>query len=157
LILAIIPLKTKDYHCDLNSIQTLRYKNDNLDWIIRTGLYNARADSKRGPLRLGPGEAGAKFLLLHTSGETKTNKLFRIIETGPRVFSKQTLITKGYPSEPTQDYYLVYKVQSIIDGEFRNHKWDITQLEKFKTGRGSGLPFSGTLRELMKAKVPTIE
>ena len=133
------------------------YKNDNFDWIIRSGLYNARADSNRGSLRLGPGEAGAKFLLLHTSGETKTNKLFRIIETGPRVFSKQTIIAKGYPSEPTQDYYLVYKVQSITDGEFRNHKWDITQLEKFKTGRGSGLPFSVTLKDLMKAKIRTNE
>jgi len=129
------------------------YKNDNLDWIIKSGLYNARAESDRGSLRLGPGESGAKYLLLHTSGETKTGRLVKITETGPRVFSKQTLISKGYPSEPTQNYYLVYKIQEITDAELMNQLWDITMLEKYRQGRGSALPFSVTLSELMKTKL----
>lgn len=129
------------------------YKTENLDWIIKSGLYNARADSKRGSLRLGPGEAGAKYLLLHSHGETITGRLLKIIETGPRVFSKQTIINKGYPSEPTQDYYLVYKVQEVIAVELQNQKWDIRKLDKYKKGRGSALPFSVTMTELMKAKV----
>ncbi len=129
------------------------YKNKmHLDWILKSKLYNARADSKRGSLRLGPGEAGAKYLLLHTNGETRTSKLFKIIETGPRVFSKNTLINKGY-KDPRQDYYLVYKVEKIRDIELRNQKWDITKLDKYKKGRGSALPFSVTLTELMLAKV----
>jgi hypothetical protein len=66
------------------------YKDEHhLHWISNTGLYNARADSKRGSLRLGPGETGAKYLLLHTKGETKTSKLLKIVETGPRVFSNR--------------------------------------------------------------------
>ena len=129
------------------------YKTENLDWIIKSGLYNARADSKRGSLRLGPGEAGAKYLLLHSNGETKTSRLLRITETGPRVFSKKTLIDKGYPSEPSQDYYLVYKVEEISDVELQNQKWDITKLDKHKQGRGSALPFSVTMTDLMKVKV----
>lgn len=129
------------------------YNEENLDWIINSGLYNARADSTRGSLRLGPGEAGAKYLLLHSTAETKTGRLLKITETGPRVFSKQTLIDKGYPSEPSQNYYLVYKIQEITDKELMNHKWDITLLEKYKKGRGSALPFSVTLTELMKAKI----
>jgi predicted component of viral defense system (DUF524 family) len=129
------------------------YKTENLDWIIKSGLYNARADSKRGSLRLGPGEAGAKYLLLHSSGETKTSRLLKITETGPRVFSKKTLIDKGYPSEPSQDYYLVYKVEEISDVELQNQKWDITKLDKHKQGRGSALPFSVTMTDLMKVKV----
>ena len=129
------------------------YKTENLYWIIKSGLYNARADNKRGSLRLGPGEAGAKYLLLHSNGETKTSRLLKITETGPRVFSKKTLIDKGYPSEPTQDYYLVYKVQEISAVELQNQKWDITELVKYKQGRGSALPFSVTMTELMKAKV----
>lgn len=129
------------------------YKTENLDWIIKSGLYNARADSKRGSLRLGPGEAGAKYLLLHSNGETKTSRLLKITETGPRVFSKRTLIDKGYPSEPSQDYYLVYKVEEIKDVELQNQKWDITKLDKHKQGRGSALPFSVTMTELMKVKV----
>lgn len=129
------------------------YKPDNLDWIIKSGLYNARVDSKRGSLRLGPGEAGAKYLLLHSNGETKTSRLLKITETGPRVFSKKTLIDKGYPSEPSQDYYLVYKVEEISDVELQNQKWDITKLNKHKQGRGSALPFSVTMTDLMKVKV----
>ncbi len=129
------------------------YKKENLNWIIKSGLYNARADSKRGSLRLGPGEAGAKYLLLHSSSETKTGRLLKIIETGPRVFSKQTLIEKGYPTVPSQNYYLVYKIQEITDKELTNQLWDITLLEKYKKGHGSALPFSVTLTELMKVKV----
>ena len=128
------------------------YKKENWNWIIKTGLYNARAESKRGSLRLGPGEAGAKYLVLHTEGELITNKILKIIETGPRVFSKQTLIDKGYPNEPSQNYYLVYKVEKIKDKEFLNQQWDITKLEKYKSGRGSALPFSVSMTELMKAK-----
>ncbi|TYA58011.1 DUF2357 domain-containing protein [Formosa maritima] len=129
------------------------YKTENLNWIIKSGLYNARADSKRGSLRLGPGEAGARYLLLHSTGETKTSRLFKITETGPRVFSKKTLLDKGYPTEPSQDYYLVYKVEEVSDVELQNQKWDITKLDKHKQGRGSGLPFSVTMTELMKVKV----
>ena len=129
------------------------YEKDKWDWITGRELYNARADSKRGSLRLGPGEAGAKYLLLHTRGETITNKILKIVETGPRVFSKQTLIEKGYPSEPSQLYYLVYKVKLASEEEFQNVKWDISKLDKYKSGRGSGLPFAVSLTELMKVKV----
>jgi len=69
------------------------------------------------------------------------------------VFSKQTLIGKGYPTEPSQNYYLVYKIQEIAEKEFLNQKWDITMLEKFRQGHGSALPFSVTLSELMKTKI----
>ncbi len=128
------------------------YRKENLDWIIKSGLYNARAENNRGSLRLGPGEAGAKYLLLHTTGETKTSRLVKITETGPRVFSKHTLIDKGYPTEPSQNYYLVYRIQEIADQELMNQEWDITKLKKHKKGRGSALPFSVTLTELMKTK-----
>ena len=129
------------------------YRKENIDWIIKSGLYNARADSSRGSLRLGPGEAGAKFLLLHTTDEMKTGRLLKITETGPRIFSKQTLINKGYPTEPSQDYYLVYKIKVVTDTELMNQEWDITLLDKYKQGHSSALPFSVTLTELMKTKV----
>lgn len=130
------------------------YKSEeHLEWIIKKGLYNARAESNKGSLRLGPGESGAKYLLLHSSGETKTGRLVKITEAGPRVFSKQTLISKGYPTKPSQNFYLVYKIQEITDKEFLNQKWDIKMLEKFKQGHGSALPFSVTLSELMKTKM----
>ena len=128
------------------------YKDEmHLDWIKKTGLYNARTRSKRYSLRLGLGESTAKYLLLHSCGETKSSTLFRITEIGPRVFSKDALMKKGYPSPPTkQDFYLVYKVNDDVEFEFERTKWDVSKLDKYKTGRGSDLPFSVTMTELMK-------
>lgn len=50
------------------------YKRENWDWIIKSALYNARADNKRGSLRLGSGEAGAKYLLLYSDPQDVTSK-----------------------------------------------------------------------------------
>ena len=97
----------RDLIPDETSVVVAYYKQENWDWIIRTGLYNARAGNDRGSLRLGPGESGAKYLLLHTKNETITDRLLKITEIGPRIFSKEQLKNKSYPSEPTQDFYLV--------------------------------------------------
>ncbi|MCY1720702.1 DUF2357 domain-containing protein [Prolixibacteraceae bacterium Z1-6] len=129
------------------------YERDKWRWITSERLYNARADSNRGSLKLGPKEAGAKYLLLHTRGETSTSKILKIVDTGPRVFSKQTLKNHKYPTEPSQDYYLVYKIENIVEKELLGCKWDITKLKDYKTGRGSGLPFAVSLSELMRVKV----
>ncbi|MBU3928914.1 MAG: DUF2357 domain-containing protein, partial [Bacteroidetes bacterium] len=131
------------------------YKKENWDWIIKTRLFNTRAGNVRGSLRLGPGETGAKYVLLHTTGETVTGKLFKIRETGPRIYARSTLERINYPKNPNKkdNYYLVYKVEEIKNKEFINQNWDITMLEKYKQGRGSALPFSVTLSELMKTKI----
>jgi predicted component of viral defense system (DUF524 family) len=129
------------------------YRRESWEWIIRNGLYNARAGDARGSLRLGPKEAGAKYLVLHTDDETITNKILKIKEIGPRIFSKDTLIERRYPSNPTQPYYLVYKVEEITESELLGYKWDLRKLDRYRTGHGSGLPFAVTLTELMKVAV----
>lgn len=130
------------------------FKKENWDWILKTGLFNTRAGSRRGSLKLGPHETGAKYILLHSSGETQTGKLFKVRETGPRIFSRKTLERINYPkdSKKQDQYYLVYKVAEIKDEEFLNLNWDITKLDGYKKGRGSALPFSVTMTELMKTK-----
>jgi len=133
------------------------YKKRNWDWIINRGLYNARAGNNKGSLKLGPREAGAKYLLLHTEGEPTTDKLLKITETGPRVFSKKILVDNGYPTNPSQPFYLVYRVELVQDDEFLNQSWDITKLEGYKKGAESVLPFAITLTELMKSKKEIIE
>ena len=135
------------------NIKFTKEYNEFIYELKKNGLYNTRAVSARGSLRLGPGEVGAKYLLLHSDGEIKTSQLLQITEIGPRVYSKKTLIEKGYPTIPTQDFYLVYKVEEISDDEFQNQTWDISKLVKYKQGRGSALPFSVSMTELMKAKV----
>jgi predicted component of viral defense system (DUF524 family) len=129
------------------------YRKESWEWIIENGLYNARAGSGRGSLRLGPGEAGAKYLVLHSDDEIVTNKILKIKEVGPRVFSKETLIERKYPSPPTQPYYLVYNVEELLESEMLGYKWDLRKLESYRTGHASGLPFAVTLTELMKVVV----
>lgn len=126
---------------------------EHLEWIESTGLYNARAGSARGSLRLKRGESTAKFLLLHSEGELITDKLYQITEEGPRIFSKADLIKKEYYKIPSQEYYLVYKVEPSHFEELKNRAWDIRKLPNHKKGRGSPLPFSTTLAQLMKAKI----
>lgn len=129
------------------------YKKETYEWIIKNGLYNAKADNNRDSLRLGLGEAGAKYLLLFAAGETKTNRLLKISETGPRIFSKKSLMNRDYPFGTSQDYYLIYKVQEIADVELMNWEWDITKLKKHKNDQTPAFPFSVTMSELMKTKI----
>lgn len=128
------------------------YPRKSWDWITKNGLYNARTETNRGSLRLSPGEAGAKYLLLHTENELITSKLFKITEIGPKVYSKQKLISTGYPS-PNNDFYLVYKIEEVFEEVFLNRKWDVSKLSGYRPGRGSALPFAVSLTELMEVVV----
>lgn len=130
------------------------YRKENWDWIVDSGLYNTRAGNDRGSLRLGPGESGAKYILLHTSDELMTSKLLKVTETGPRIFSKEQIKGKGYVN-PSQSFYLVYKVTDEVEVEFKQLTWDIRKLKGYREGRGSALPFSVTLTELMKSIIQT--
>jgi len=130
------------------------YKDSqHLDWVYQSGLYNARTGDDRGSVRLGTGESGARYLLLHSYGETITSKLLKITESGPRIFSKDMLLKNNYPSFPSQPFYLIYRVEEVKDAEFMHLKWDLKKLEGYKSGRESALPFSVTLTQLMNAIV----
>ena len=121
------------------------------EWIENKGLYNFRMDSARGSLRLSPEAAGADYILLHTEGTLISSDIRRIIEKGPRVFSKQKLLDLNYPS-PHHNNYLVFKIEKFIEDSFKNIKWDISKIKKYKSGRSSGLPIAVSLLELMEAK-----
>jgi predicted component of viral defense system (DUF524 family) len=127
------------------------YKDaEHLKWITSNKLYNARTGSTRGSLRLSAKETGAKYILLHTTGETITSRLFKLDFKGPRIFSKENMISKFYPN-PSQEYYLVYDVLAEVDKEFENTVWDITQLSGYLGAHNSAIPFAVSLTELMKA------
>ena len=129
------------------------YKNEEqLKWMLKSNLYNTRIGSGNGSLRLRPAEANAQYLLLHTSSETKTDRLFKIIEKGPRVFSKENLLRKGYPN-PSQDFYLVFEIEAISSTDFQKMCWDITRLAGYMPNRASAYPFAVSMTELMKTLV----
>lgn len=122
-------------------------------WIKRTGLYNFRMGSGAGSLILDKETVSAKYLLLHTSGEITSGKLWRIVSRGPKVYSKEDLIKKGYPSSPSQDNYLVIQIEAVKDAEYQKVIWDFSRLSNYSSGRASAFPFTASLTELMKNKI----
>jgi hypothetical protein len=112
--------------------------DEHLKWILREKLYNCRMDSGRGSLELSPDMTAAKYLLLHFEKGKAVSGLLRITSKGPRVFSRDALIRKGYPGMPSQDFYLVYTVEPAA--EFDGIDWDYSKLEKRLSGRKSGFP-----------------
>lgn len=125
---------------------------EQFDWIQRTGLYNFRMGSGTGSLILDKETVSSKYLLLHTIGDTDSGDLWKIVSRGPKVFSKDDLIRKGYPS-PSQDNYLVIQIEPVADSEFENVSWNFRNLKNYSTGRASAFPFTTSLTELMKNKI----
>ena len=121
-------------------------------WIVKTGLYNFRMGTGSGSLMFDKETVSSKYLLLHTTGDSESGDLWRIVSRGPRVFSKQDLIKKGYPS-PNHDYYLIFTIEPVTDTEFENVKWNFKNLKNYTSGRASAIPFTTTLAELMQNKI----
>lgn len=122
------------------------------NWIQQKGLYNFRMGSGTGSLILDKETVSSKYLLLHTSGDTESGDLWKIVSRGPKVYSKDDLISKGYPS-PSQDNYLVIQIEPVTDSEFENVSWNFRELSNYSTGRASAFPFTTSLSELMKNKI----
>jgi predicted component of viral defense system (DUF524 family) len=122
------------------------------EWIQRTGLYNFRMGTGAGSLVLDKETVSSKYLLLHTSGDTDSGDLWKILSRGPKVYSKDDLIRKGYPS-PSQDNYLVIQIEPVTDIEFENVSWNFRVLSNYSRGRASAFPFTASLTELMKNKI----
>jgi len=126
---------------------------DQLDWIEKNSLYNARMGSTRGSIRLSPKETGSKYILLHTHGDAKNaGRLLRLKKDGPKIFSRKDLEKKNYPN-PSQEFYVVYEILGQAEQEFKNFRWDITRLDDYSSGRSSALPFAVSLSELMKVVI----
>ena len=129
------------------------YKSkEQYDWITKKKLYNFRMGTGSGSLVLDKETVSAKYLLLHTLGNEGSGDIWKIVSKGPRVFSKEDLDQKGYPS-PSQNNYLILEVEPIVDIEFENIKWQFKDLVNFSSGRASSFPFTTSLSELMKNKI----
>jgi predicted component of viral defense system (DUF524 family) len=128
------------------------HSQEQYNWLQRTGLYNFRMGSGPGSLTLDKETVSSKYLLLHTSGDTKSDELWRIVSKGLKVFSKDDLIAKGYPS-PSQDNYLIIQVEPVTDIELKNVSWDFRKLSNYSNGRASAYPFTASLTELVKNKI----
>jgi predicted component of viral defense system (DUF524 family) len=123
--------------------------DEHLKWILREKIYNFRMDTRSGSLRLEPEVTAAQYLLLHGEGAKAESGLLRITSKGPRVLSKDALKRKGYPGDPSGDFYLVFDVEQAT--EFNDFKWDFTKLPNRPGGRQSATPFAVTLDAVLAA------
>jgi hypothetical protein len=122
-----------------------------LKWVLREKLYNFRMDTGLGSLQLSPEVVAAQYLLLHTTGAKAERGLLRITSKGPRVFSKEALKRKGYPGEPSGEFYLVFEVEPA--SEFDDFQCDFANLPDRPSGRLSGAPFAVTLDAVLSAEI----
>jgi hypothetical protein len=119
-----------------------------LDWTRRSGLYNCRAGVRRGSIRFDPAIADARHLLLHTHGGEALPGLWRIKKRGPRIFTAEDLLRKGYPFEPDPDaIYAVFDVEP--DSFYTGWKWDYAKLAGKKPGFGSAEPLAVRLVDIL--------
>jgi hypothetical protein len=139
---------------------------EHYSWIKATGLYNFRTGSERGSLVIGKEEVSAKYVLLHTHGDKKSGDLWNIVSRGPKVYSRNALLRKGYPDkakteegrnegelQDVEKQYLVIEIAPVADSEFRNVTWDFRKLKNYEGGRHSAAPFTASLAELMKNRI----
>jgi hypothetical protein len=118
-----------------------------LEWVQKSKHYNFRMGKTPGSLHLKPEVSGAAYLLLHSYRGATSSSLFRIVKEGPRVWSNEQLIKDGYPSEPSQPFYLIYDVEPA-DG-FEGYEWDYRKLPERLQNRQSAEPQTITLDALM--------
>jgi hypothetical protein len=139
--------KNRDLIPDNVNVIVGYFHRENLDWILQKQLYNIRDDSHF--KTIGNALSTAKFLLLHTSGETSSDRLFCITSDGPAVKTKEELSALGYIN-PRHNYYYVYEVDPAKDSAFAGQSWD---LEKLLGAEIPTKPVIVSLTELMKSAI----
>lgn len=135
---------------------------ERLLWYEKNRKYVFRMGESEGSLELNSEVVKAKYLLIRKSGTDKASDIFRIISSGPKVYSKDQLDDINYPlSKRPQNYYLVIDIEREVESEFKNIEWQFSKLKKYNEilrlvknpYTKAGLPFTVTLTELMNTVV----
>jgi len=127
---------------------------DHLNWINNKLLYNFRMNNNRGALKFTQETLNARYLLIHMNGDKSSSRLFKIPTPEYQVTNKKTLERLNYPN-PRQESYLVVKLEQCSAKEFENLSWSFKELNNYKSGKASAVPFTASLPELMKVKLNT--
>lgn len=148
------------YHDNRNLIPDDTYilvgyykSNEHYEWIKKSRLYNFRTGSGNGSLILDKETVSSNYLLLHGPDDSDTGDLWKIVSKGPKVYSKEDLIQRDYPTSPSQENYLVIQITPVTDAEFFNVRWAFKNLKNYTTTRKSAFPFTTSLTELMRNKI----
>jgi predicted component of viral defense system (DUF524 family) len=124
------------------------YKNEShLNWIKQKGVYNVRYNDR---YSLKSNDLAAQYLLLYSKDQTQTNLFFKLKKNEAKIYSKSELKSLlNYPTNPSQNAYLVYSLEEAIEKEFDGIKIDLT---KIPLRRETKRPHSIDLIALLKAK-----
>jgi predicted component of viral defense system (DUF524 family) len=126
------------------------YYKDNvhLNWIIDNNYYNVRYGDK---YELSPNEISAQYLLLYSKYQTESTLFFKLKSNGAKVYSKAELINDlKYKTIPSQEMYLVYKIEDKCENEFSGLNIDLTNLDGLGANKR---PISISMEQLMKSKI----
>jgi hypothetical protein len=92
---------------------------DHLRWIHETGLYNMRADRRRGSVGLGSRELAADLVVLYSS-DPDFLEIWRSVEQ-PRLLTQREMRELGYPNPRSEVYYCLQLER--VDGE----EWETSE------------------------------
>lgn len=81
------------------------------EWILRTGLYNLRADRRAGSVTMGSPELSADLLVLF--GPDAADATILVLEPQVVVLSRRQMIELNYP-DPGGEFYLCVKIGARI-------------------------------------------
>ena len=124
------------------------YRGDNhLKWIKENGIYNVRYNEK---YSLHENEISAQYLILYTKDQTETNLFFKLKRNEAKIYTKSELKNiLNYPSNPSQDTYLVYQIDEECEVEFNDLLFDLSEINGLTEDKK---PLSINLEELFKFK-----
>lgn len=130
------------------------YKNEeHYNWIIKNSLYNTRLGKRSGSLNLSNKLLNATYLLLYNERCSPQFQMWKLDVQGPAIYSKQDLLKKGYPSKrKNEDYYLVYTLDTMAEGEFQNIRYNLTKYNDSTIQTEKFAPFAITITQLMNLK-----
>lgn len=118
------------------------YQEDQYAWICEKGLYNVRFED-----RISPEMAGATYLVLH-HGEPVVRDIWEITGMAPEMWTRDRLLSEGYPHKPTKEEYFVYHIRKSTMPEFAGILWDVSGLPEYGHHRYS--PFAVTFAEFLQ-------
>lgn len=137
------------------------YKSpEHLAWIEKERKYNFRTGTGSGSLILDLETVTAKYLLIHGPKEKISNRLWKIVSKGPKVYSLndldrgKTKYPRDYKTNSDEEkYYLVVDIEPVNDSELIGKKWNLDLLENYRSKHLSAKAFTTSLSELARAKI----
>lgn len=150
--------RNRGFFADETTVLVGFYKHQkHLKWILDNSFYNVRVGLQKGSLKFNTSLLQAKYLLLHTTNELHSSRLYKIVSDNTKLFSLSDLISLGYPESEklskTESFYLVFCVEEIKELGLMGEIWDVSKLVAWRKGHASALPFTVLLSELVKVKL----